>query len=374
LKAIVLAAGEGKRMGSLTRDIPKCLLPYQGESVLKRLIRQLKKTDVDEIIVVVGYKKELIMDEIGGVHFVVNDHFASDTNSYSLFLGLSEIDEGDDVVVYEADVLVEDAFVEYTVGTDFEHRSVWFVHDRFKPGQNGGVIYTDGLRNVLNLCILKEYDKQYDGWYKTTGVFRIAQEQVCLYHQFLKESVGCDQYFHMVWCEHMDVLPSVIGETKYFLYASFNTVDEYLMALQKRFDRPSEEKRVVLVAVDSLYPLEEHDVARLPLVQKGVIKQDCWRVPLRVEQEFNVVLDGHHSLALAQELDLNFVPVIYVDYDNVAVWSLRDEEGVDRRRVIGNALSNDLYPYKTIKHKFPEMVCDCRIALKKLKKGELRNV
>ena len=42
MKAILLAAGQGKRMGEVT-NFPKSLILYNGESLIKRLIRQLKQ-------------------------------------------------------------------------------------------------------------------------------------------------------------------------------------------------------------------------------------------------------------------------------------------------------------------------------------------
>lgn len=55
--AIVLAAGKGSRMKS---DIPKCGISVLGKPMISYIIEQLKITTIDEIICVVGYKKEYI--------------------------------------------------------------------------------------------------------------------------------------------------------------------------------------------------------------------------------------------------------------------------------------------------------------------------
>ncbi len=55
--AIVLAAGKGSRMKSA---LPKCAIPILGKPMISYLIENLKKTSIDEIICVVGYKKEQI--------------------------------------------------------------------------------------------------------------------------------------------------------------------------------------------------------------------------------------------------------------------------------------------------------------------------
>lgn len=56
--AIVLAAGESKRMGS-----PKMLLPYNDATIIGQVIRNLMDSNVDRVVVVVGANREEIMKE-----------------------------------------------------------------------------------------------------------------------------------------------------------------------------------------------------------------------------------------------------------------------------------------------------------------------
>lgn len=60
MKAIILAAGRGKRMGSLTDDKPKCLININGESLFDRLLANLHGSSVKDVGVVTGYKREHI--------------------------------------------------------------------------------------------------------------------------------------------------------------------------------------------------------------------------------------------------------------------------------------------------------------------------
>ena len=64
MKAIILAAGLGTRMGELTKDMPKPLLKVKNKTLLEHNLNALKDL-VDEIIIVVGYKKEKIMEFLG---------------------------------------------------------------------------------------------------------------------------------------------------------------------------------------------------------------------------------------------------------------------------------------------------------------------
>ena len=61
--AVILAAGESKRMGS-----PKMLLPFNGSTMIECVIANVTKSDVDEIIVVLGAEKEALIPLMGKWH------------------------------------------------------------------------------------------------------------------------------------------------------------------------------------------------------------------------------------------------------------------------------------------------------------------
>ena len=65
MQAIVLAAGEGTRLRPLTEDKPKGMVEIDGEPILTHAFRQLANLGAEELIVVVGYKKEVIIDHFG---------------------------------------------------------------------------------------------------------------------------------------------------------------------------------------------------------------------------------------------------------------------------------------------------------------------
>jgi len=62
MKAVILAAGEGKRLRPFTETMPKVMLPVANKPILEYVFDAVKKSGIDEIIVVVGYKKEVIME------------------------------------------------------------------------------------------------------------------------------------------------------------------------------------------------------------------------------------------------------------------------------------------------------------------------
>jgi len=61
-KAVVLAAGEGKRLRPLTYTRPKCMIQLAGKPILAHVLENLKSVGVSEAAIVVKYRKETIID------------------------------------------------------------------------------------------------------------------------------------------------------------------------------------------------------------------------------------------------------------------------------------------------------------------------
>ena len=65
MQAVVLAAGEGTRLRPLTEDKPKALVEVDDRPILSHCFDRLIELDADELLVVVGYKKEKLIDFYG---------------------------------------------------------------------------------------------------------------------------------------------------------------------------------------------------------------------------------------------------------------------------------------------------------------------
>lgn len=65
MKAVILAAGEGRRMRPFTLDKPKCLIKLLGLTLIERIILSLKKAGIKDILIVVGYKSNKIKKYLG---------------------------------------------------------------------------------------------------------------------------------------------------------------------------------------------------------------------------------------------------------------------------------------------------------------------
>lgn len=103
MKAIILAAGIGSR---LSRPFPKSLsvLPY-GETILGRQIRIMRELGVKEIIIVVGFKMTLIMEQFPEVYYKYNPDYYITNTSKSLLKAVENLE--DDVLWLNGDVVFE---------------------------------------------------------------------------------------------------------------------------------------------------------------------------------------------------------------------------------------------------------------------------
>ena len=70
LKALVLAAGKGTRMKS---ELPKVIHKVNGIPMVKKILNELKALEVEESILILGHKKEVVLKELGDVPYVVQE-------------------------------------------------------------------------------------------------------------------------------------------------------------------------------------------------------------------------------------------------------------------------------------------------------------
>ena len=103
MKAIILAAGEGKRLRPLTNNTPKCLVNLFGKSLLQWQIETFRSCQIDDISVVTGYRSELI--NLPRLKIFQNKKFETTNMVESLFCASEEL-SGQTIVSY-GDIIFE---------------------------------------------------------------------------------------------------------------------------------------------------------------------------------------------------------------------------------------------------------------------------
>ena len=67
MKAIIVAAGRGRRLGQETDDIPKGMVEVAGRAILHRQLDALAAAGVDDVVVGRGYRGDRIAPPAGGL-------------------------------------------------------------------------------------------------------------------------------------------------------------------------------------------------------------------------------------------------------------------------------------------------------------------
>ncbi len=113
MKAIILAAGVGKRLRPITDKMPKCLIEINGEALIERYIRLLRDNKIKDVVIVVGHLKDLIISRLKaqheGIKFIYNSRY-QEGNVTSLFEAKEELNG--ECLLMDADVYFEKKLLE----------------------------------------------------------------------------------------------------------------------------------------------------------------------------------------------------------------------------------------------------------------------
>ena len=101
MKAIIIAAGVGSRLGDLTKELPKPLVDVNGKSIIERQISSFRKAGVDEITIVTGYKKDKFIFK--DIEYVFNPKYEEVEQAFSLMTARKQI--SGDVIVSFGDII-----------------------------------------------------------------------------------------------------------------------------------------------------------------------------------------------------------------------------------------------------------------------------
>jgi len=112
MRAVILAAGCGSRMGDVTEDVPKAFLEVGGRTLYDRQ-REVLTEHVDGITIVLGYKYENVVDDLSSADPVVFERWSDYENAESLRRALERVD--DEVLVLNGDVVVEPGLLDRLV-------------------------------------------------------------------------------------------------------------------------------------------------------------------------------------------------------------------------------------------------------------------
>jgi choline kinase len=216
MKAIILAAGIGKRFKEVTEHKPKCLIEIQGKTLLERALAALGAAGVTQAVIVIGYRGEMIEQQVGPTHagvqvrYVFNDRYEKGA-ILSLWSARGEFD--DDILIMDADVLFPVALIDRLVRSS--HANCFLLDASAVNTGEEQMLLTRGGR-VLNIVRGGSGDFEVIG--ESVGFLKVSRSDAPLLRTILDDLVtqGRDTI------EHEEAFPSFLAQRM----VGFETVDD----------------------------------------------------------------------------------------------------------------------------------------------------
>ncbi len=169
----------------MTKSIPKCMVEVNGKTLIERMLLQLDRLKLKEIILVVGYKAEKLINYVNGlkvktpVSFVNNSAYDKTNNIYSLYLARDYLRK-EDTILLESDLIFSDDVLKKIADSSFPNLAVVAKYENW---MDGTVVTIEENNNITNFFGKKEFSyKDIEHYYKTVNVYRFCKNFSELYY------------------------------------------------------------------------------------------------------------------------------------------------------------------------------------------------
>jgi choline kinase len=214
--AIVLAAGEGRRLLPFTERQPKCFSDIEGVTILENALQHFASHGVTTVSIVVGHLQKNILDKIGEsylgmtIKYVSNLDYRTTNSMYSLYLALLTLNEP--VWVLEGDVFFTGSVLDLTVTGDF----AWFADSSIRD-IDGAYLRAGEGGIVTSLEIIRDLKLLREGHHKSMGLLHLTDAGVIKLTDWLAVGVRQDKanlYYDLIVAEHLHEYPIHIVDAK----------------------------------------------------------------------------------------------------------------------------------------------------------------
>ena len=122
-----------------------------------------------------------------------------------------------------------------------------------------------------------------------------------------------------------------------------------MMKAKKRKSKPNE---IVIFEIEELREHEETRPDYLEALKNEIQLDGILKMPICVDKNTCVILDGHHRLQALKRLGCKKIPCVLVDYQSpeIKVIAWREGETMTKEKIIDTALSGKRMPSKTTRH------------------------
>ncbi|MBR3657101.1 MAG: aminotransferase class I/II-fold pyridoxal phosphate-dependent enzyme [Prevotella sp.] len=239
MQAIILAAGMGRRLGELTKENTKCMVPVNGVRLIDRLLRQLSTLPLTRIIIVIGYKGKELKEYIQStflvphstfhiphstlhIDFVENPIYDKTNNIYSLSMVKEQLQQ-DDTLLIESDLIFSDRLFPMILENPYPNLA---LVAKYESWMDGTMVRLDEDQYIVNFISKQAFDyADVDSYYKTVNIYKFSreflQQQYVPFLDAYTKAVGNNEYYENVLriisllnSHNMKALP--IGNEKWY--------------------------------------------------------------------------------------------------------------------------------------------------------------
>ena len=219
----------GRRLGELTKENTKCMVPVNGVTLIDRLLGQLSGLELNRVIIVVGYQGQKLIDYIGKryddklkIEFADNPFYDKTNNIYSLSIVKDKLQE-DDTLLIESDLIFSDRFFPMILENPYPNLA---LVAKYESWMDGTMVRLDEEQHIVNFISKEAFDfDNVDSYYKTVNIYKFSKDFLQYkYVPFLDaytKAVGNNEYYEnvlriisMLNSHNMKALP--VGNEKWY--------------------------------------------------------------------------------------------------------------------------------------------------------------
>lgn len=215
MQALMLAAGMGKRLGSLTQNATKCMVKLDadcgGKSLIEYALEALAANGITKMTMVVGYKSDILKDFLRktygescgpgvlSVQFIDNKVFDKTNNIYSLYLAREVLCQ-DDTILLESDLIFTPDILKKLI--ECADANVAVV-SHYEAWMDGTCALLDKERNIVGIIDKSRFEwRATADYYKTVNIYKFSRDfSKNLYVPFLEayqKAFGKNEYYEQV--------------------------------------------------------------------------------------------------------------------------------------------------------------------------------
>ena len=206
MQAIILAAGMGRRLGELTKENTKCMVPVNGIRLIDRLLGQLSALSLNRVIIVVGYQGQKLIDYIGHryddklkIEYAENPIYNKTNNIYSLSMVKEQLQE-DDTILIESDLIFSNRLFPMILENSYPNLA---LVAKYESWMDGTMVRLDEEQHIVNFISKEAFDyADVDSYYKTVNIYKFSrqflQQKYVPFLDAYTKAVGNNEYYENV--------------------------------------------------------------------------------------------------------------------------------------------------------------------------------